>query len=331
MNKKYTYGFYKEYLSDEIERLVLAGYGWEYPVYGLSRYEFGKNLHSDFVGIRNVFERTAGLFYRNNRLVACAIDENSAEGDCFFLFESKEYAQDEELLKMMLRHACTVMASVTEDRVTRFVNLRIPQWNKVLTDLAINNGFIKEGWSESQLILPFDGTRFDSSLPQGYTFADGTQVPAFFAANVHSFSFGYGMQKLPGGEAAFSQLRKAKHYNPKLDLYILDSDGKPVSMARIWYDESMPYCELEPLGVAWWERRKHLATAILHEAANRVMELYPDCGGMLGGDQPFYEKIGYVEKADTPIYKWEMTVYPSWEERSESRRYAEEASILRTN
>ena len=40
-------------------------------------------------------------------------------------------------------------------------------------------------------------------------------------------------------------------------------------MAIIWYDESMPYCELEPLGVVRWERRKGIAAAILHEAANR--------------------------------------------------------------
>lgn len=329
MINKYTFKFYTEELSDEIERLIFAGYGWEYPVYGLSRYEFCKYLHPDFIGIRNVLERTAGLFYCDGRLVACAIDEAAGGGDCFFLFESKEYAQDEELLRMMLRHACTVMTSVDDDHVTRFVSLRIPQWNTLLLKLALENGFKKEGWSESQLVLPFDGKRFDSSLPQGYTFADGTQVPEFFAANVHSFSFNYGMGSRSGGETAFSQLRKAKHYNPKLDLYILDMDGKPVSMARIWYDERMPYCELEPMGVAWWERRKHLATAILHEAANRVMELYPNCAGMLGGDQPFYEKIGYEEKADTPIYRWEMSVYPSWEERSESRKYSEEAPILR--
>lgn len=57
-------------------------------------------------------------------------------------------------------------------------------------------------------------------------------------------------------------------------------------MAIIWYDEAMPYCELEPLGAVWWEKRKGIATAILHEAANRVQLMFPECSGMLGGNQP---------------------------------------------
>ena len=55
----------------------------------------------------------------------------------------------------------------------------------------------------------------------------------------------------------------------------------------------MPYCELEPLGVVWWERRKGIATALLYELANRVKREFPQCKGMLGGDQTFYSAIGY--------------------------------------
>ena len=91
-------------------------------------------------------------------------------------------------------------------------------------------------------------------------------------------------------------------------------------LANIWYCEKMPYCELEPLGVAWWERRKGLATAILYEAANRVKKLFPQCKGMTGGDQIFYEKIGFVEKARCEQYKWQTEIYPSWDKRSEEMK-----------
>jgi predicted N-acetyltransferase YhbS len=88
-----------------------------------------------------------------------------------------------------------------------------------------------------------------------------------------------------------------KHYRRDLDLCVLDEHKRPVAMAIIWYDEAMPYCELEPLGVVWWERRKGIATAILHEAANRVKNMFQNCGGMLGGNQEFYRRIGYEKKA----------------------------------
>jgi predicted N-acetyltransferase YhbS len=96
------------------------------------------------------------------------------------------------------------------------------------------------------------------------------------------FSFLYGKPVAETGEQGFHDLRQMKHYRPELDLCMLDPDGKPVGMAIIWYDEQMPYAELEPLGVVWWERRKGIASALIHEAANRVRKL-GNCSGMTGG------------------------------------------------
>jgi predicted N-acetyltransferase YhbS len=78
----------------------------------------------------------------------------------------------------------------------------------------------------------------------------------------------------------------------------------------------MPYCELEPLGVAFWERRKGLARALLNEASNRVMTKYSNCTGMLGGDQPFYLALEYNVTDIIPAYRFEIEVYPSWDNRS---------------
>lgn len=107
-----------------------------------------------------------------------------------------------------------------------------------------------------------------------------------------------------------------------LDLCVLDAQKRPVAMAILWYDETMPYCELEPLAVVWWERRKGIATAILHEAANRIQKMYPKCTGMLGGDQEFYKRIGYEKKAYIPQYHWELEVFISWEKESFDKDYA---------
>ena len=41
---------------------------------------------------------------------------------------------------------------------------------------------------------------------------------------------------------------------------------------------------------------------------------------MTGGDQIFYEKIGFVEKARCEQYKWQTEIYPSWDKRSEEMK-----------
>lgn len=66
----------------------------------------------------------------------------------------------------------------------------------------------------------------------------------------------------------------------------------------------MPFCELEPLGVTWWSRRKGIATALIYEAANRIMEMAPQCKGMLGGDQQFYWDLGFKVEAIHEIWDW---------------------------
>jgi hypothetical protein len=153
-------------------------------------------------------------------------------------------------------------------------------------------------------------------LPEGYTFVDGNETPTFYLANVHMAAFNYSIHEVPDCANAFTDMRNEKHYDPFLDLCILDPEKRPVAMAIIWYDKRMPYCELEPLGVAFWERRKGLATAILNEASNRVLEKYPECKGMTGGDQPFYEATGYYVTDHIPAYRYDMEIYPSWDERS---------------
>lgn len=102
------------------------------------------------------------------------------------------------------------------------------------------------------------------------------------------FSFNYTLPTAETGESGFRNLRKMPGYKPELDLCMLDGEGKPVGIALIWYDEKMPYCELEPLGVAWWCRRKGIARALIYEASNCVSKIAPQCGGMRGGDKQFY-------------------------------------------
>lgn len=207
------------------------------------------------------------------------------------------------------------MVHVKEDRIHRFIRILALEWNQVLSNKLLSLGFVKEA-GERNLIRRFESKPYPVALPEGYSIVDGNTAPAFFAANAHMAAFSYSIDLLPNTTQAFADLRKQKHYDPYLDLYVLDPQKRPVGLATIWYDQKMSYCELEPLGVAFWERRKGLASALLNEASNRIMKKYSNCTGMLGGNQPFYSALGYNVTDIIPAYRFEIEVYPSWDNRS---------------
>mgnify|MGYP000849795739 FL=1 len=323
---RYEFSYYRDEDFDEIEQLILASYQWEYPVWGLARHEFSRGLHPAFTGHYHAWHHTVGIYRDNGKVAACVINEGHYNGEAFFLFDSKERGEDRELLKEMIRFAKTHASRVEADGRTKVLDLYIPAWNTVLKELILESGFSETDWGEELYILPFGNEEFDVKLPEGYSFADGSTVPDFYLSNTHRFSFSYGGEThaCEHGEQAFHDLRKMKHYRKELDLCVLDEYKRPVAMAIIWHNEEMPYCELEPLGVVWWERRKGIATAILHEAANRVKKMFPNCNGMLGGNQEFYRRIGYEKKAYIPKYHWGLEVFISWEKESYDKDYAKE-------
>ncbi len=322
----YEFSYYIDSDFDEIENIILASYQWDYPVWGLSRHEFCRGLHPAFTGHHRAWYHTVGVYRENGKVAACVINEGNYSGEAFFLFDSKERGMDRELLSEMIKFAKTHVTSIKEDRRTKSLNLYVPIWNETLKEMVLQSGFQELDWSEELYILPFDKKTFDVNLPDGYSFADGNTIPDFYLSNTHRLSFGYGgdSHACEHGEQAFHDLRKMKHYRKNLDICVLDEQKRPVAMAILWYDESMPYCELEPLAVVWWERRKGIATAILHEAANRVQLMFPNCKGMLGGNQTFYRKIGYEKKASIPLYHWELEVFISWEKESIDKNYSKE-------
>ena len=323
---KYEFKFYTKELYEELLRIVINSYEWEIPAVGISRVEFSNSLNKIFCDSRTSWEKTVGCYLENDKLVACVWNEGCYDGTTFFLFDSKERAMEEALLIDMIKFAKTYGAGYKNDGKTRFINLFIPKWNETLIKVAQEHGLNKGGWTEKLNIFPFKEKHYDVTLPEGYSIIDGESSSDLYLANVHRHSFGYGEgdRATEHGHEAFQAVRKTLYYNPKLDLCVLDDKKRPVAIAIIWYDENMPYCELEPLGVCWWERRKGIGTAILHEAMNRVINMYPKCKGMLGGDQMFYKNIGYETKATVTAYYWEAEVFSSWEKESFHMDYGKE-------
>jgi predicted N-acetyltransferase YhbS len=300
---------FRYYIGEDflkLEKLILISYKWGNPPWGFSRHEFCGGVHSAWANVKDNWRHIVGIWEEEGNIVSAVICEGVWHGDAFFLFDSLERQKDSELLERMFHHAETHLSCFTKEYKdeTRFLHLVIPPEYDLVKNMAKERGYGLSQKVERSLILPFEGKNFEVLLPDGYRIADGKETPDFFLSNTHMFSFNYTLPTAETGEKGFHDLRAMPGYKPELDLCILDNEGKPVGIAIIWYDEKMPYCELEPLGVVWWCRRKGVAEALIHEACNRIMKMAPKCRGMLGGDQQFYWDLGFKVEATHEIWDW---------------------------
>lgn len=303
----FQFRYYKDSDYLAVRKLVIASYQWSVPAWGLSRHEFSAGLHPTFLNGVSCWRHSNGLWFDGDHLAACVISEGNYDGDAFFLFDSASRMTDQDLLDRMFFHAQTHLARYDSATGERILTMHIPNQCPLLREFAKHRGYRSDGRVDRQMILPFSSQAFDVELPPGFEFSDGHRTPAFFLSNVHAFSFQYGQPYVETGEQAFAALRQMPAYRPELELTVIDPEGKPAGIAIVWYDPALPYCELEPLGVVWWHRRQGIAKALIHEAANRVLKLGP-CRGMLGGDQAFYEALGFVHEASDEFWIWRRKV-----------------------
>ncbi|GAA0127409.1 hypothetical protein UT300019_33130 [Clostridium sp. CTA-19] len=304
----FEFMYYTDEFFPQIEELILNSYSIGFPSYPFNQLQFHRGAHSAWANNKANWEQTTGLWFESEKLVAVAISVGAWQGDAFFIFDSCDRAGDKELLNLMFHHIETHMSCFKEGELyenrTRYLKLTIPPYCYRIKKIAEERGYVKADYSEKINILIFEEKLFDVELPDEYTFADGNTVPPFYSANAHMFSFNYTLPTANNIKLGFENLKKMNSYDPELDLVVLDSEGKPVGLAIIWYNKKMQLCELEPLGVAWWCRRNGIAKAMIYELSNRVMKKYPLCKGMVGGDQQFYWDIGFITKAENEIWKW---------------------------
>lgn len=341
-----VFRYYEESMYDELLGLARASYAWEVPSVGVSRIEFAHAVNKVFCDSATSWEKTVGCWLEHGKLAACVWNEGCYDGTVFFLFDSRERAREEELLAEMIRFARTYGAGCKSDGRTRFVNVFVPEWNTAFSRIAREHGLEKGGWTEHYNIFSFRERQYEVRLPEGYQIIDGHKTPELYLAMVHRHAFGYGVddRATEHGQEGFRAMRRARYYDPELELCVLDPQGRPVAMANVWIpmtqresSGSIPcpesrrpeagrsggayYAELEPLAVCWWERRRGIATALLHEEMNRILRKYPACGGMLGGDQAFYKSLGFETRAAATAYYWETEIFMSWDVRSRNMEY----------
>lgn len=315
-----TFKYYEDNDFYTIESFILNSYNYDVPAWGLSRHEFCKALHPDFKNTHKVWTESMGVFLEDNQIVSAVISEGAYDGDAFFLFDTQARGEDQTLLKRMIKFAITHLYHIESDEITRTLHLYVPTWHTTLRDLVMSMGFIKEDYEEASMHIEIPQKPFEVILPEGYHFSS-QRVPAFYLSHIHRHAFGYELPYAEVGSTAFNQLREMKHHDEKLEVVILDLDERPVAFGIVWMDPKMPYAELEPMAVVWWERRKGLGKAVIYELCNRLKQAYPHVLSMTGGDQPFYEAIGFKVKSKTPRYQFQMKIYKSWDERSKTENY----------
>lgn len=309
---------------DDIIKMIIDSYNYECPVVGLSRQVFCKHIYTNFNNYQNAWENTIGIVEDEQGLkVASVWNEGEYDGNQYFLFCDKKYASDTELLKIMIKFTKTYGAKTLSNRQTKVASLFIQPWNDVLLNLAKESGYAATTYHDECFILPFNNKPFDVKLPDGYYFKRGKDVTLRDVTLVHrhSFSYGEGDLAIDKGINGFSALRSDLYCNPNYTICVYDPNDLPVAFLVGWFIKGMKYAEIEPLAVCWWERRKGIATAIIHELSNIIMEEHPNCTGLRGGDQTFYKKIGFVKMGESICHSWEKEVYISWDPRSEHEDY----------
>jgi ribosomal protein S18 acetylase RimI-like enzyme len=72
--------------------------------------------------------------------------------------------------------------------------------------------------------------------------------------------------------AKYEEVRRTWLYDLDLDLVVEAPDGELVGCCIVWWDPELGCAEIEPLGVAAEHRRRGLASALCHEASERIAE-----------------------------------------------------------
>jgi len=315
-----TFKYYDDCYLDQIEAFILSSYQYDFPLWGLSRHEFSRGLHPDFKNCHQAWTESMGLFFEDDQLISCVLSEGSYEGDAFLLFDSLKRTQDKMLIEKMVRFAITHLSKKDDNQTTHHLYINVPNWHQELKDVLINFGFECQANEEKVNILHFNPEPYQVVLPKGFQFSEQVVKP-FYLSTIHRHAFNYELPYAEQASKAFSNLRTMKNYDPDLEVVILDQDQRPVGFAIGWMHDKMPYAELEPMGVVWWCRRLGLASALIHELANRIKAKYPHAYGMTGGDQPFYEAIGFKTATKVPVYLFKKDIYKSWDPKSLSEDY----------
>ena len=94
-------------------------------------------------GHTRAWEKTVAVYRENGKIAACVWNEGCYSGEQVFLFDSRQRAEDRELLREMLRFAKTFGGDVQRGGKLRCADLTVPGWHDTLKKLRRRSIFFR--------------------------------------------------------------------------------------------------------------------------------------------------------------------------------------------
>ena len=226
-------------------------------------------------------EQSIGLWFDNEKIVALAIfDMYFGEASCLTL-KGYEYLYEE-----VIKYAYT---SLQDDN-----GLGICTNDKSEKEIEIlkKNNFKKAEQKETIMRLDLDCS-YDDSLMDGLSFyeLDPEKEPYDFQWVIfQGFDHGDNVEEFKKDYIDFKEYRP--HYNPKVNMSVINEKGEKVAFASLWYLPDSDYAYLEPLCVIPSYRNKGVAKALIYHLANIVKKMGAKEIDVIS-DMDFYSKIGF--------------------------------------
>ena len=236
------------------------------------------------------------LWFDGDKVVAFVYYEAPLTDIYFAVRKGYEYLADE-----LIDYAITTMPDF--DGNQQFV---LFNGQEFLKEAAAKRGFNMVYEYES-LVFDFEN-ELNYELPEGYYFVESSDIDVLKLSRLCWYGFGHGENQeftdwdkyddsndwTPAKshkDCVAETMAPSPHSTHEYDIVIADENGEYVCYSGMWWIPQNKLAYMEPLCTSPEHRRKGLAAAALTKHYRTMKAL--GATHMSGGEDPFYEKIGY--------------------------------------
>ena len=236
------------------------------------------------------------LWFDGDKVVAFVYYEAPVTDIYFAVRKGYEHLADE-----LIDYAVTTMPSF--DGNQQFV---LFNGQEFLKEAAKKRGF--------EMVFEYESRVFDFEnelnyeLPEGYHFVESSDIDVLKLSRLCWYGFDHGDRQVftdwdkyddsndwtpakSHKDCVSEFMAPSPHSTHEYDVVIADENGEYVCFAGMWWIPQNKLAYMEPLCTSPEHRRRGLAAAALTEHYRRMKAL--GATHMSGGEDPFYEKIGY--------------------------------------
>ena len=236
------------------------------------------------------------LWFDGDKTVAFVYYEAPVTDIYFAVRKGYEYLADE-----LIDYAVTTMPDFDGNRQFVLFN-----GQEFLKEAAKKRGYDMVYEYESR-VFDFEN-ELNYELPEGYHFVESSDIDVLKLSRLCWYGFDHGDRQVftdwdkyddsndwtpakSHKDCVSEFMAPSPHSTHEYDVVIADENGEYVCFAGMWWIPQNKLAYMEPLCTSPEHRRKGLAAAALTKHYRRMKAL--GATHMSGGEDPFYEKIGY--------------------------------------